>query len=305
MSKRIVIGSVQFGIDYGISNNSGKMDSHSLDSLANYMSEFGICEFDTASSYGKSEALIGKHFIQNANFLNTKVVTKFSLDKHYELGDIERLLKISLNNLQVKTLFGLLVHRFNDYKSYPELMNELLKLRLQGLIENIGFSIYSTEELDIILENKLDINIIQIPFNIFDKRFERYFDELASRNIKIYARSIFMQGLVFLDLNQINQNLPAASKYLKFLKNISDNYRFSILSICFNYVFLKSKIDKLIIGIDNPLHLKKIIQTVNDFDKSNNIFKELDEFKTKKDDLYLIMSALSKIQLERQNRKND
>lgn len=305
MSKRVVIGSVQFGIDYGISNNSGKMDSNSLDSLANYMSEFGICEFDTASSYGKSEALIGKHFIQNPNFLNTKVVTKFSLDKHYELGDIERLLKISLNNLQVKTLFGLLVHRFNDYKSYPELMNELLKLRLQGLIENIGFSIYSTEELEIILENKLDINIIQIPFNIFDKRFERYFDELASRNIKIYARSIFMQGLVFLDLNQINQNLPLASKYLKFLKNISDNYRFSILSICFNYVFLKSKIDKLIIGIDNPLHLKKIIQTVNDFDKSHNIFKELDEFKTKKDDLYLIMSALSKIQLERQNRKND
>lgn len=305
MSKRVVIGGVQLGIDYGIANNSGKMDSNSLDSLANYMSEFGICEFDTAGSYGKSEALIGKHFIQNANFLNTKVVTKFSLDKHYELGDIERLLKISLNNLQDKTLFGLLVHRFNDYKSYPELMNELLKLRLQGLIENIGFSVYSTEELDNILENKLDINIIQIPFNIFDKRFERYFDELASRNIKIYARSIFMQGLVFLDLNQMNQNLAAAAKYLKFLKNISDNYGFSIPSICFNYVYLKSKIDKLIIGVDNPLHLKKIIQTVNDFDKSHNIFKELDEFKMKEDDVYLIMLALRKIQLERQARKND
>jgi aryl-alcohol dehydrogenase-like predicted oxidoreductase len=303
MNKRVVIGGVQIGIDYGVANNSGKMDSNSLDSLANYMSEFGICEFDTASSYGESEALIGKYFIQRANFLNTKVVTKFTLDKHYALGDIERLVKISLNNLQDKTLFGLLVHRFNDYKSYPELMNELLNLRLQGLIENIGFSIYSTEELDIILENKLDINIIQIPFNIFDKRFERYFDEVASRNIKIYARSIFMQGLVFLDLNQINQNLFVASKYLKFLKNISDNYGFSIPSICFNYVFLNSKIDKLIIGIDNPLHLKKIIQTVNDFDKSHNIFNELDEFKTKKDDLYLIMSELSKVQLERQDRK--
>jgi aryl-alcohol dehydrogenase-like predicted oxidoreductase len=300
MNRRIVIGGAQFGVDYGISNNLGKMSLYEINSLVNYLSESGFCEFDTSGSYGESEALIGKYFVANANFLNTKVVTKFSLNKHYKFGDIEKLLKISLNNLQDKTLFGLLVHCFNDYKSYPKLINELLELRLHGLIENIGFSIYSIEELDIILMNKLDINIIQIPFSILDRRFESYFDELAFRNIKIYARSIFLQGLVFLELDHINPKLDCARKYLIFLKNISDKYEFSIASMCFNYVFLNSKIDKLIIGIDNLSHLKNIIQTVADFDKSHNIFKELEEFKVKEDDLILIMSALSKIQLERQ-----
>ena len=122
-----------------------------------------------------------------------------------------------MNKLNVKSIFGVLLHNFDDYKSYPELWREMLKLKSEGMIENIGFSIYYPDELDKIFNDNIDFNIIQIPFSIIDQRFKKYFSQLDALNISVYFRSIFMQGLVFLNPRFINRKLDLAKKYVQLL----------------------------------------------------------------------------------------
>jgi aryl-alcohol dehydrogenase-like predicted oxidoreductase len=299
MDKRLSIGTAQFGLDYGISNSLGRINLNELNLIFNYMKEINLYEFDTAQTYGNSEDLIAKLFATTKSFGKTKVVTKFSLSKSYKLGDIENLVRISLDKLQNESLFGVLLHNFQDYKKYPALWNEMLELRSKGLIENIGFSIYKPDELNNILEDKLDINIIQFPFNVFDQRFKRYFTELFSLNILIYVRSVFMQGLVFLDPMVISEKLGIAKKHIKLLRDISNDSGFSINSICLNYALSQSLVSKVIIGVTSLEELKNNIILINEFDRSNEIFKKLEMLEIENEELDIIMAQLIDIQVKR------
>jgi aryl-alcohol dehydrogenase-like predicted oxidoreductase len=299
MDKRLSIGTAQFGLDYGISNSLGRINLNELNLIFNYMKEINLYEFDTAQTYGNSEDLIAKLFATTKSFCKTKVVTKFSLSKPYKLGDIESLVRISLDKLQNESLFGVLLHNFQDYQKYPELWNEMLELRSKGLIENIGFSIYKPDELNNILEDKLDINIIQFPFNVFDQRFKRYFTELFSLNILIYVRSVFMQGLVFLDPMVISEKLGIAKKHIKLLRDISNDSGFSINSICLNYALSQSLVSKVIIGVTSLEELKNNILLINEFDRSNEIFKKLEMLEIENEELDIIMAQLIDIQVKR------
>jgi uncharacterized protein len=303
MYKQLSIGTAQFGFNYGISNISGRVKSTELNLILRYMEEIKLFEFDTAQTYGESESLIAKLLASSSNFSNAKIVTKFSLSKHYESGDIEKLVKISLSNLNVTTLFGVLLHNFNDYKNSPELWKEMLRLRSLGVIENIGFSIYYPEELDFILKSKVDFDIIQIPFNIFDRRFKRYFTELDSRNVLIYFRSIFMQGLVFLDPEFINQKLDLAKKYIQSLRSISFDSGIDINSLCLNYALSQNSNYKIIIGVTSSAELKKNISLINEFNKSHEVFERLDNLKINDNELDIIIKHLIKIQVEKINNK--
>ena len=303
MYKQLSIGTAQFGLDYGISNDSGRVSSSELSSIFQYMESIGLFEFDTAQTYGDTESLLAKFLATNHNLLKTKIITKFSLSKHYESGDIEKHVKVSLANLNVKSIFGVLLHNFNDYKNNPELWKEMLRLRSLGVIENIGFSIYYPEELDFVLKSKVDFDIIQIPFNVFDRRFKRFFSELESRNILIYFRSIFMQGLVFLDPGFINQKLDLAKKYIQSLRSISFDSGIHINSLCLNYALSQNSTYKIIIGVSSSAELKKNISLIKEFNKSHEVFERLDNLKINDNELDIIIRQLIEIQVEKINNK--
>ena len=246
---------------------------------------------------------VGSKFISIQFSKSTEEYLKFSLSKHYESGDIEKLVKVSLVNLNVKSIFGVLLHNFNDYKSNPELWKEMLRLRSLGVIENIGFSIYYPEELDFVLKSKVDFDIIQIPFNVFDRRFKRFFSELDSRNILIYFRSIFMQGLVFLDPGFINQKLDLAKKYIQSLRSISFDSGIHINSLCLNYALSQNSTYKIIIGVTTSAELKKNISLINEFNKSHEVFERLDNLNITDNELDIIIRQLIEIQVEKINNK--
>jgi len=303
MYKQLSIGTAQFGLDYGISNYSGRVSSSELSSIFRYMESIDLFEFDTAQTYGDTESLLAKFLATNHNLLKTRIITKFSLNKPYEFGDIEKLVRISLNKLNAKSLFGVLLHNFDDYKSYPELWWEMLKLKSEGMIKNIGFSIYYPDQLDNILKDNLDFNIIQIPFNVFDRRFKQYFSELDSLNILVYFRSIFMQGLVFLDPRFISKNLDLAKKYIQSLDKISSDSGFDINSLCLNYALSQNSAYKIIIGVTSAAELKKNILSLNKFNSSHEVFKRLEDLKVNDKELNLIINQLIEIQVEKINKK--
>jgi aryl-alcohol dehydrogenase-like predicted oxidoreductase len=115
MSSKIILGTAQFGLNYGISNSRGKIPKKEVFEILNWAKNNNIDILDTAPGYGKSETIIGD-FISSQK-LNFKIISKLPPTG---IKDIERFLKTSLKNLKVKSLYGYLFHNFESYQKNPK-----------------------------------------------------------------------------------------------------------------------------------------------------------------------------------------
>ena len=115
-------------------------------------------------------------------------------------------------------------------------------------MKKIGFSLYSPEELRFILDNKSPFDLIQVPFNIFDKKFLPYMKELHEKGVEIHVRSTFLQGLFFMDRNVLPEKLQPLRKYLLQLDEFSSKSGLSISEIALNYNLQNPYIDGVLIG---------------------------------------------------------
>src|SRR5260370_40347080 len=107
----------------------------------------------------------------------------------YLTGKVESFLEVSLLRLGIKHLYGYLLHRCSDIFYNRELAIELSRLKRKGFVEKIGFSLYSPDELILLIDRGIDFDIIQVPYSIFDRRFEKYFDLLKKKGKEIQVRS--------------------------------------------------------------------------------------------------------------------
>ena len=57
----IILGSAQFGLNYGITNKKGKVSEQELVKILELAAESGITTIDTAPAYGSSEETLGKY----------------------------------------------------------------------------------------------------------------------------------------------------------------------------------------------------------------------------------------------------
>ena len=168
-----------------------------------------ITTLDTASGYGNSEQVLG-----DVNTCDFKIVTKTRNFNQAVIGNKEiNLLTSDFNKslklLKQKSVYGVLVHNANDLlkPGADKIIKQLQILKQKGQITKIGVSIYSEEQLQKIIDS-FDIDLVQLPFNILDKRLKDsgILNNIFSQGIEIHARSVFLQGL-FLDLGRI----PTAS----------------------------------------------------------------------------------------------
>ena len=67
---KLVLGSVQFGINYGISNQNGKTKFSEVKKILNFAKDSKIKIIDTAAAYGDSEEILGKTGVENFNFIS-------------------------------------------------------------------------------------------------------------------------------------------------------------------------------------------------------------------------------------------
>ena len=252
---KIGLGTVQFGQDYGIANGRGKVPPGEVAQILDYARSARVECLDTAFNYGESEAVIGEYLEKYPG--SFKVVSKFS-----SLGQVEGSLEESLQRLRVKELYGYLLHRFDDIKESPAAWENVVQLKKQGKIQKAGFSLYSPEELVFLLDKKIDFDIVQVPFSIFDRRFEEYFGILKKKKVEIQARSVFLQGLFFMDPDDLPVSLQGARPRLKELQQIAGDQKISIEALCLNFVALNPDIDKVLIGVDSLQQLENNIRAL-------------------------------------------
>jgi aryl-alcohol dehydrogenase-like predicted oxidoreductase len=252
MSK-FVLGTAQFGLNYGINNQKGKIPRRQVFEILESASKFDIKLLDTAYDYGDSEKSLG---IYKQRFgPKFKIISKLPSIANY--SNIDILIRRTLARLKLNSLYGYLFHNFNSLVNHPELLEKMQSYKKRGLIKKIGFSLYYPSELEYLLNNKVKFDLVQIPYSVFDQRFANYFPRLNKEGIEVYARSIFLQGLVFKKTQKLSPDFSELKRKLKILNCLSNKHALPVASICMNFVLLNKNIDKIIIGVDNIDNLKE------------------------------------------------
>jgi len=215
---RVVLGTAQLGMEYGIANRVGRPDIKTAEAIIREAWQGGIREFDTAQAYGESEKVLGKCLRTLGLSGEARVISKLPPN----LGgsdekNIERAVERSLTRLGVDSLFGLLVHKESYLDQFHKGLEETLsKIIEKGLVRNIGISIYSPERALEALKKQV-ISIVQIPTNLLDRRFEAagVFREAGQCNKQIYVRSIFLQGLLLMAPDEVPPGMRFAAPILE------------------------------------------------------------------------------------------
>lgn len=253
---KLLLGSVQFGCQYGI-NSVGRPGRSEVRSILETALKGGIITIDTSSAYGNSEEVLGESISIPGQF---KIVSKYPKGK----TPVGEMFNGSLKRLKVDQLYGYLLHHFEVYKNNPVVWDEFVALKESGKVQKIGFSLYTPEELELIIKNGSPFDLIQVPFNIFDKKFLPYMKELHEKGVEIHVRSTFLQGLFFKDRNALPEKLLPMKKYLLQLDEFSKKSGLSISEIALNYNLQNPYIDGVLIGVDNVEQLQTNLNSVKD-----------------------------------------
>ena len=255
MQNKLILGTVQFGLKYGINNLTGKIVNENIKSILDLAFENGIQILDTAESYGDSQKKIGEYHLNSGN--KFKIITKFSSKTNNLSSNIVERILTNLKILNVDSLYAYMFHSFSDFENYFTLFrDDLVDLKRKKIVLNIGVSLYTNDELEKVLKFN-DIDLVQIPFNLLDNnnKRENIFKKAKERGVEIHTRSVFLQGLFFVKIPSLSSNLVDLTSDLNLLHDLCDqDYQISDLAL--NYACSKNYIDKVLIGVDNIDHLK-------------------------------------------------
>ena len=273
LSKRLVLGTANLGTyKYGI--NKYKISNNNKKKILKYAIKNEITYFDTANTYGSEK---------NLNFQNIKVFTKIKpikknlkFKKKKELVSfIEDSIKSSLKKLKINSIYCVLIHKVEDLKiNNYDVIKILNSFKEKGLIQNIGVSIDFYQNIEKIIRNK-SIRFIQLPVNIYDKRWKIFFtkkNKKYTKNKKFIARSIFVQGVLNKNIwpNKIRDQKKTIHKLNNILiKKLSIK---KIDELMFRYVNSLKEIDYILFGVTKLSTIKKNLKY---FDKKKIIQKKI------------------------------
>jgi len=261
---RLALGTVQFGLPYGVANKTGQVSLEETKKILNLATAEGFDILDTGMMYGQSEKRLGELGVSQWNIVSKLPPLPKSCPNVTEWLNIS--VSNSLKSLNVTYLHGLLLHSPQELlgKNGTELYRSLVKIKQSGLIKNIGISIYIPEELDELL-HRYRIDIVQAPFNIFDQRLitSNWLTKLKKMDIEVHVRSVFLQGLLLMDASERPKYFSKWdglwSEWHEWLKknNISP------LQACLGFALAQPEIDRVIVGMDSVQQLQEILTVTN------------------------------------------
>ena len=283
MSNKLILGTVQFGLNYGINNTQGKPEKENVFQILSYAYESGIRYLDTAELYGNAHDLIGEfHKLYPAK--KFEIITKFPHEFESSLDDK---IYTYLDQLAVSHLHAILFHSFDSYVKHRSELNG----KIDKVIK-IGVSVYTNAQMEAVI-NDANIDIIQLPFNLFDNIHLRgvLLKKAKEKNKIIHTRSAFLQGLFFMKKDNPNKIRVKLEKELKLISNISLKYSISIGSLALKYCLQQPHIDGVLIGVDSLAQLKENIE-YTETNVSDEYMKEINAIRI--DDIELLNPSLWK-----------
>ncbi|QQR81994.1 MAG: aldo/keto reductase [Deltaproteobacteria bacterium] len=254
------MGTVQFGKFYGIANQIGQVSQNEIKKILNYAWEIGVNTLDTAPSYGDSELQLGNIGVREWN-----VISKLPIVLPETCSDVSGWVNESiintLQNLKIKRLKGLLLHRSQHILGGQgeKLLSALASLKSQGIVEKIGVSIYSPEELDN-LWPYFHPDLVQAPLNIFDRSLitSGWLSRLHQFGAEVHIRSIFLQGLLLMKPVQRPKFFNRWEALWRQWHFWLEQQSISPLQACLGFASKQVEVDGVVIGVDSIKQLDEI-----------------------------------------------
>ena len=268
---KLGLGTVQFGLNYGIANNNYVCDDTEISQILELAYQNNLKILDTAPSYGNAEKRLGKN--EKINSFNVLTKIDISLQENYDAQFSLSQIKRSLSDLNLSSLYGCLCHTPRAITSDTglKLLEHLSALKAQGYFKKIGVSIYDLDEVDQIVSWE-NIDVVQLPLNIFDQRFfiSGALKKLKDKNIEIHVRSAFLQGLLLMPINLVEKEKSEALHQIQKIHDLSRELDCSLIQLCLGFISNIKEVDHIIVGVNNASQLKEIIEAYGyDFSPSD------------------------------------
>lgn len=270
----LILGTVQFGMNYGITNKLGITTNDEVDKILEYANLNGVKYLDTAPGYGISQEVIGNSEIKGFKIISKTPYIDMELIDESFIQEVEKVLQDSLEKLSVENFSVLLVHNIKDcYKDgFENLFNYLRDLNKSGIVEKIGVSVYDEDDIKWILKSGFDIDVIQLPMNVLDQRLlkSNILKELKSKQIEIHVRSIFLQGILLEDIQSIDGAFKSALE--QYFYDIELN-GLSKLEAALLFCKQIKEIDYIVVGVNNKVQLQDLFEAYNKIKEENRMIE--------------------------------
>ena len=279
---KLGIGTAQFGFDYGISNEKGKTPLSEIISILKIASESGINFIDTASAYGESEEALGRALPERHSF---KIITKTEpLASNTITVDSGEKIKSnfyrSLEKMKQEKIYALLLHHGDELflSGGSILWDAMVDLKGEGLVEKIGASVYDPIETKTLIE-QFALDIAQLPLSAFDRRMQSsgMLSELNRRGVEIHARSIFLQGLMFMAPGSLNDYFAPIKGLIQGYRDYCDSFGISAMDGAIAYIKSVKEVECAVVGLNDS---SQLLENLESFKKeySEEFLLGLDKF---------------------------
>jgi aryl-alcohol dehydrogenase-like predicted oxidoreductase len=258
---RIVLGGAQLGLPYGILNGGETLSREEVARILDTAVGHGIDSIDTAIAYGQSESVIGETAQNRFNIISKLPPLPSEVSNVSEWVHMQ--VDASLARLKCKSLDALLLHRPQDLVEQhgAELYAAISSLKIKKIIHRFGISIYAPDELDGII-GKFDIDVVQAPLNVFDRRILEVIDQLTARSIEVHVRSVFLQGVLIASPKDRPQRFQPWSEHFAQFDTWVHSTGLSAMACCLGFALQQPGVAKLVIGTTSAESLAEIMNSV-------------------------------------------
>lgn len=279
---KLALGSAQFGMAYGINNSRGQVPLDEVRDILRLFCERGGNVLDTAYAYGNSELVLGDAL--DAEKIDFKVISKFPKQ---DVQRVDEFFHETLARLKRKSIYGYILHDFNTFVDAPEVWDRLRELKNKNLVQKIGFSLYHPDQAELLLNQGVDFDLVQIPYNIFDQRFDSVLARLKSARVEVHARSAFLQGLFFREPPSLSPFFDDLKDKLTAVGMFSETTGIPLYALLLGFAVLNPNIDYVVIGVDSIKNLRLNLAVETYLDELSPYLEQLKQFKEQREEFIL------------------
>ncbi len=262
----MTLGTVQLGMNYGIANDAGKPDEEKSFSILRSALESGVTALDTARAYGDSELVIGR-FLKQWKGEMPAIITKIPKLQGSSSKELEKFatesVEQSLERLGVNKVDAIMLHGAKDPVTHGTACVDAVKALIDhGYTNRVGVSVYTAEDIEEMLPYDI-FSMTQVPMSIFDQRLiaDGSVKKLQERNYSVFVRSVFLQGLFFLEPEKVTD--PILSEHavpkIRLLRHIAADLGITVAQLAIAFMRDCAGVTSLVLGADTPEQVKSNI----------------------------------------------
>ena len=251
---KLMLGTVQFGLPYGIANTSGQPSYETSRDILACAIAGGVNCLDTAAGYAESEMVLGRALAELGCAEQVVVVSKF---RHCadELADeqavecfLEESVVASLKALRLESLPVCLFHREEDMRHFAAAQ----RLRERGLIRHLGVSVMTPDAAGAIVADG-QAEAMQIALNLFDHRHTRQGVCAAAQahELPLFARSVYLQGLLLMPEEKIPPQLAEVIPLRRELTSLAVAAGMPLAELALRYAMSLDALACVLVGVES------------------------------------------------------